>query len=934
MIKAKLTLLLAALCIFLSTERSYACGYNYFSSCATQLDIAANGVNTTFFVGNCTFLTNLQNNNFGTVNELSLGKLTQLSWESCTNTVMNAKFYYRVYTTGSTPGNFTQINIPQTALSGAGDYRNRTFEAYQNIDLLAGVPAGIGYTLEVYFSSDVDFNLDNTIDATLVRNNNGTNFKASFKKSGTVGTGGLTVSIPTKNNISCAGYSDGNMTASATGGNAPYTYSWSNGVSGATIQNLAAGTYTVSVTSANGISGTSVATITQPQPLNGNVTTTDETSAAANNGSVTASPTGGTAPFTYQWNTGSTANTIANLDAGTYTVTIKDSRGCQLVQTATVNTAGTTIGNYCAATSSFPWNDWIGQVTLDALNNISDKAPYTNYTNLAAPTLVAGQTYPMTLKTGIGWFPNAVAWRVYIDYNRNGVFDANEIALEAQSNPPVSGLNQLVVNQSFVIPSTALDGITRMRVMIKRGGLPTPCETLPFGEVEDYNVKISATGGGTCPLTASTSNIICNNNGTPTFAGDDTYSFALNVAGSGTGWNTVINGVNVTGSYGAVKNLGPYNISAGALSFTVNDNTDATCRKAVSVTPPSTCSTGGTAIYCNSRADFPWEEWISRVSFAGINNTTGKWYTTDYTSQSGSVIRGQTYPLVVATSYSWNVSAPHVKVWIDYNQDGVFQEPSEVAYSGILSGVANGVQGAPLNGNITIPTTATPGVTRMRVSLRRDGYALPCDVIPYGEVEDYSVNIASAFALVANNDNRFDISAEIAQGYTDVRTVLNVLSPLRNLRLERAGEDMDWKGITLWSDVYLPESELISIKTKDNSPFDGVNHYRFVAVLENGETLYTKVETVVYNKPFDFSIFPNPTAEEVIQVNLEKLMGNDIQLTVMHPTGRAISTEKIDILTEKIVPINISQLPTGEYFLLVRSSKMRPLTKKFVVVHE
>jgi hypothetical protein len=935
MMKARHSLLCAALFFFFNVESILACGYNYYSSCATQLNIAVNGVNTTYAVGNCTFLTDFQNTNFGTINELSLSKLTQLNWESCTNNVFNTRFYYRIYNAAATPGNFISMNLPQTAFSVTGDYRNRTFEASPNLDLLLGVPTGVIYTLEVYFASDVDFNQDNIADGSLIRNNAGAFYKATFKKGGTVG--GLTVSIPTKTNVSCAGGNDGTLSATASGGTAPYTYAWSTGAAGTSIINLSAAAYTVTVTSTNGLTGTAISTISQPQPINAFLNVIDETSASVNNGSINVIPSGGTAPFTYLWSTGGTTATISNLDAGTYTVTIKDAKNCQLVKTATVNTSGTTTGNYCVVAGIFPWNDWIGQVTLDGLNNISDKTGYASYTNLAAANLVAGQSYPISIKTGSGWFPNAVTWRVYIDYNRNGVFDLNEVALDAQSNPPVSGLTQLVVNQNITIPPSALDGITRMRVIIKRGLVaPLPCDNVDYGEIEDYNVKITGGGGtgGGCPLVASANTIVCNNNGTPAIPTDDTFTFALNVAGTGTGWTSVINGVTVTGSYGTVKNLGPYAISSGALNIMVSDNVDATCKKPLTVTPPSTCSAGGNLTYCVSRSDFPWEEWISKVTFAGINNVTGKWYSTDYTTQIGAVIRGQTYPITVSSSFSWQTNTPYVKVWIDYNQDGTFQEPAEVAYLGSLTGVANGTQNAPFSGNVIIPASATPGITRMRVSLRRNAYATPCDVIPNGEVEDYSINIATTLNLVADVSNRFDISAEIEQGYTDIRTVFNMESPMRYLLLERAGEDMQWKGVTLWDNIYLPEDELIVIKTKDEAPLDGINHYRFMAVLENGEKLNTDIKTVEYKKPLDFSIFPNPVSGEVLNVNLERLVGQEVEMMVLHPTGVAVLNEKIDNLSENIVPINVSQLATGEYFLLIRSAKMRPLTKKFVVVHE
>ena len=55
------------------------------------------------------------------------------------------------------------------------------------------------------------------------------------------------------------------------------------------------------------------------------------------------------------------------------------------------------------------------------MNNISDKNTYSNFTNIAPANLNIGDSYSLTVKTGTGWFPNAVTFRAWIDYNRDGV---------------------------------------------------------------------------------------------------------------------------------------------------------------------------------------------------------------------------------------------------------------------------------------------------------------------------------------------------------------------------------------------------------------------------------------------------------------------------------------------------------------------------------
>jgi len=147
----------------------------------------------------------------------------------------------------------------------------------------------------------------------------------------------LVANVASSNNASCNGSNDGSATASGAGGTAPYSFLWSNGAGTAGATGLLAGSYTVTVTDANGCTDTDVVTITEPAILvasiSGNVNVSCNGGA---NGSLTASATGGTTAYTYLWSDGSTAATAAGLSAGTYTVTITDANGCSDTESATV----------------------------------------------------------------------------------------------------------------------------------------------------------------------------------------------------------------------------------------------------------------------------------------------------------------------------------------------------------------------------------------------------------------------------------------------------------------------------------------------------------------------------------------------------------------------------------------------------------------------
>ncbi len=132
-------------------------------------------------------------------------------------------------------------------------------------------------------------------------------------------------------NVSCNGLNDGSASVTVTGGQSPFSYSWSNGQTTSAINNLAPGTYTVTVTDNKGCEATDNVTITEPIVLNAgtiSVSTTNVSCNGGNDGSATVTVTGGTAPYTYLWSDGQTTATASNLAAGTYTVLVTDANNC------------------------------------------------------------------------------------------------------------------------------------------------------------------------------------------------------------------------------------------------------------------------------------------------------------------------------------------------------------------------------------------------------------------------------------------------------------------------------------------------------------------------------------------------------------------------------------------------------------------------------
>jgi hypothetical protein len=133
---------------------------------------------------------------------------------------------------------------------------------------------------------------------------------------------------------------NGSASVTATGGSEPYTYHWNTGATTSSIINLNSGTYSVTVTDADGSSATGSVTITNVNPLDLTVSSTDETGVGANDGTAEVQASGGLTPYTYLWSNGETTSSIENLAPGVYTVVVTDASACTAEGSVSINAFG------------------------------------------------------------------------------------------------------------------------------------------------------------------------------------------------------------------------------------------------------------------------------------------------------------------------------------------------------------------------------------------------------------------------------------------------------------------------------------------------------------------------------------------------------------------------------------------------------------------
>jgi gliding motility-associated-like protein len=382
----------------------------------------------------------------------------------------------------------------------------------------------------------------------------------------------VSASIASSTPPSCFGGNNGSATVTTGGGTVPFTYAWApSGGSGSTASGLTAGTYTVTVTDSKMCTATASVTLSQPTALSAS---TSSTPAPCNQPSGTASAmgSGGTGPYTYNWSNSSTGNTITNLPAGPYTVTVSDQHGC-------TKSASVTVGNTPGVSAS-----------ISAHTNVNCNGE----SNGAATVLAAGGTTPYTYN----WLPSggtgATATGLSAGTYTVTVTDANNCTATASVNvtepsplqhttsttPSSCGASSgsATVNESGGTPGYSYawlpSGGSAATAPNLAPGTYTVTVTDAHGCTDTAEMNVVSAGGVNAAISAS-SNVSCfgGTNGSATVTGSNgtlPYTYAWSPAGG-------------TGSTATGLAAGPYQV-------TVQDANQCVSIASVTITQPTALS--------------------------------------------------------------------------------------------------------------------------------------------------------------------------------------------------------------------------------------------------------------------------------------------------------------------------------------------------------
>lgn len=209
--------------------------------------------------------------------------------------------------------------------------------------------------------------------------------------------------------------------------------------------------------------------------------------------------------------------------------------------------------------------------------------------------------------------------------------------------------------------------------------------------------------------------------------------------------------------------------------------------------------------YCESKGNRIKYEWIDLVSFGDMTNTTGhnNGYA-DFTNLIATVTAGNTNDLTISADFSGSTYKEFFSVWIDYNQDGNFEESERVVNTSTKSK-------ADIVTSIKIPDNAMLGSTRMRVSMKYNSVQNSCELFDDGEVEDYTVNIVKSSARQSKTlktNNNVLIGLQIYP---------NPVSKFLNIRTDKTLKNAHYKiidtnGKTVDEDSFSPSINIEKLK--------------------------------------------------------------------------------------------------------------------------
>ena len=371
-------------------------------------------------------------------------------------------------------------------------------------------------------------------------------------------------------------------------------------------------------------------------------------------------------------------------------------------------------------------------------------------------------------------------------------------------------------------------------------------------------------------------------------------------------FNHVINMSHIVGNTWRADSTLPYDSIGNKIYFKVfavgasNDTTE-TYKFMYELKPYQFCTASGENVNGNL--------WINNLTCDTIsNNGTGYTANTYFSNKAFTLRKDSTYTLTATFSQTWGSN--DLVVWIDYNNDAIFDISERVIYDVNTSGVGTG--------SFTIPSTAVSDTVKMRVRLGYwGGFDDPCGTT-LGEVEDYPVIIP------ANPPSTLPIelitfTGEINKNGNLLHWVTGTEIDNDYFILERSPNAIEFNSIASIDGAGNSSTKQTYLYL-DKNPLVGLNYYRLKQIDFNGTYDFSNI--IVLNNLLDkhYFIYPNPVIDELF-IDLQN--SSFINFKIINQKGQLKKTGTLQATNS----INVSDLPSGIYHLIIDTIEY-PFLKK------
>ena len=415
-------------------------------------------------------------------------------------------------------------------------------------------------------------------------------------------------------------------------------------------------------------------------------------------------------------------NILTDLSGYGYTTYTNHQSGGTAANLASLVNAGTGTMFYCGHGSITAWTcGWTFSTTnVDALTN-EDELPFI-----------------FSVACVVGNFKNYTCFCESWLRATNGGTPTGAVAhcgstINQSWEPPMDAQDEmadiLVAAGKRTFGGVFVNGLFEMIDLNGSGGESMADTWTCFG---DPSVQLRTPGTPDGPSGSGPVAPTANFTGSPTtVAIGGSVSFTDTSSGSPTSWSWSFSGGTPSSSTAqnptvTYNSEGTFDVSLTATNAQGSDTETKTDYITVTDTPT----------YCTSEGQNQSYEYISGVGVGDLNHTSGASGYSDFTAYTANLTAGASVGVTLTPGFASSSYTEYWKIWIDYNEDGDFEDSGEEVFSGSGS--------STVTGSFTVPSSADGVTTRMRVSMKYGGAPTSCETFTYGEVEDYTVDISAA----------------------------------------------------------------------------------------------------------------------------------------------------------------------------------------------